>query len=175
MPVERVLAKWTEKSDGEHPDDRRVYFSIEGKNSQETYFSADFDHEPRDQVVYGLGMRVETRYRGRGYARRMLGAMAYLAQREGFGRIEIPVESPHVLRALGRLFKEDSLQFYDTDLHDEAETLLPMEFRQAVASLERASDFERDLENREHGIVVDAKITGIKMNQISVPIEQSNS
>lgn len=86
MTHERIFAEWTKNPDGEHLNDRRVLFSVEGTDPEETYFKADFDHkhETTSRVVYGLPLRVETEHRGRGYARHMLGALAFLAHRENF-------------------------------------------------------------------------------------------
>lgn len=92
-----------------------------------------------------------------------------------FERIEIPVESPYVLRALKPLFEEGSFDFYDSDLHEDRETYLPLEFQQAVASLERAAQFERDLEDREHGIVVSIRTEGVKIDQVNEPVENTRS
>lgn len=167
---EAVIAKWS-RVNRDHPSDRRIIFSIDEKEPEGAYFSADLEHDSGELVIGGLDMRVSPELRERGYAKQLLGAMAYIALREHAARLEVAVESPYVLRALRRVFSDDGLSFYDATPYEPDGVRLPLSINDAIESLERATAYEDNLDHRRHGVVVHADFKHVKSESLIEPRE----
>jgi GNAT superfamily N-acetyltransferase len=176
MSINRpVSAEWSNRAiSDEYEGAVNVRLYIENTDRKNTHFSGDFisnESSTRETLVHGLDLRVHPELRGNGYATRMVSALAFLALRESAHYIEIPVESPYVLKIFAHLFQDEALQFIDSRTHNDASCELPMTTSQAIDSLTRAGEFEPDLEHREHGVIVRAALSGVNRAWLNPPIE----
>jgi len=93
--------------------------------------------------------------RGTGLGTRLVSAMTRLALEKSAANIEGVVTSQHTLKIFRRLFAEERLSFFDQGVH------LPMVTEQAICSLERAEEYEDNLEHRELGVWTRVDLTGL--------------
>jgi GNAT superfamily N-acetyltransferase len=89
--------------------------------------------------------------RGAGIGSRLVSALSYFALDRGIERTAGPVESPYAVRIHHDLFGEDNLRFAHEDPLTGQVIELPITATQAILSLGRAAEYERDLDYREIG------------------------
>ncbi len=82
------------------------------------------------------------------------------------------VESPYALKIAQNIFGEQGLTlFHDGHDRNDPDRELPITIDQAIASLERAGEFEEFLDNREFGFDIQANITDLDTTGWELAVE----
>lgn len=137
-------------------------------SSDIAHFSGEFTDEDITDAIRFAGIRVHEDFRGAGVATRLVSALAHMAIRHNATTMYGFVESQHTLRIFRQLTGDAAISYVSPDpITGEQVT----DTDQAITALERAEEYEPDLEHRDLGVEVHVDLTGIDVSILEQPVE----
>ncbi len=122
------------------------------KDSPGSDFSGELVNNPDGTKSFTyLSLHVKPEMRRQGVAGKLVGNLAAAAIHYGANSFEGSVSSPSTLKIFDKLFGEDNIEYFDYD-NENKRVYLPLTNIQAISSLDRATNFESNLEWRDHNI-----------------------
>jgi hypothetical protein len=104
-------------------------------------------------------------------ATRLVSALAYVAISHNVQYLETTVESQHTLKIFRNLFGAQNISYFDANHYIEHRIEFPITTQEAIASLERAEQFETDLDNRDIHLNVRVSLSEVEPSKLEVPVE----
>lgn len=111
---------------------------------------------------------VDEQRRERGIGTQLLMGAVAVAKEQGATKFVASVESPEAMHIRQKLFGEN-MKFSDYDPTTKTEITVPITTEQAIQSLNRATEFEYDLEFREHGFMVEVDLNSVDTSDWTLP------
>ena len=122
------------------------------KDSPGSDFSGELVNNPDGTKSFTyLSLHVKPEMRRQGIASKLVSNLAAAAIHYGANSFEGSVSSEHTLKIFDKLFGEDNIEYFDYD-NENKRVYLPLTNIQAISSLDRATNFESNLEWRDHNI-----------------------
>ncbi|NBW29584.1 GNAT family N-acetyltransferase [bacterium] len=144
------------------------------KDSPGSDFSGELvDNSDGTKSFTYLSLHVKPEMRRNGIASELVSSLAAAAIHYGANTFEGSVSSEHTLKIFAKLFGEDNIEYYDYD-NENNRVYLPMTNEQAISSLERATEFESNLEWRDHYIEVDVNLSDPALS-LPTPVFQART